>query len=98
MKRNTPFPLDILPYSAKESNWLSTAQMKRLYKYIVLSTMPITRVGQPDPAGRKTGRGGDPCAGERSDGGVRDLYREYAGGGGVKKQLSRRGFPGEPVR
>ena len=46
--------------------------------------MPITRVRQPDPAGRQVGRRGDPRAGERSDGGVRDLYREYAGGGGVK--------------
>ena len=60
--------------------------------------MTITRVRQPDPAGRQAGRRGEPCAGERFNGGVRDLYREYAGGGGVKKQLSRRGFPGEPVR
>ena len=60
--------------------------------------MTITRVRQPDPAGRQADWSGHPRAGERSDGGVRDLYREYAGGGGVKKQLSRRGFPGEPVR
>ena len=38
----------ILPYSAKESNWLSTVQMKRLYKRIVLSIMAITLVsGSP---------------------------------------------------
>ena len=55
--------------------------------------MPITRVRQPDPAGRQAGRGGEPCAGERSDGGVRYLYREYAGGGGVKNSS-----PGEVFR
>ena len=55
--------------------------------------MTITRVGLAHPPGRKTGRGGDPCAGERSNGGVRDLYREYAGGGGVKNSS-----PGEVFR
>ena len=55
--------------------------------------MTITRVGLAHPPGRKTGRGGDPCAGERSDGGVRDLYREYAGSGGVKNSS-----PGEVFR
>ena len=33
-------------------------------------------------AGNHCGR--YPCAGERSDYGVRDFYREYAGRGGVK--------------
>ena len=38
----------ILPYSAKESNRLSTVQTKRLYKHIVLSIMAITLVsGSP---------------------------------------------------
>ena len=55
--------------------------------------MAITRVGFANPPGWKTGWGGDPCAGERSDGGVRDLYREYAGSGGVKNSS-----PGEVFR
>ena len=55
--------------------------------------MTITRVRQPDPAGWQAGRRGEPCAGKRSDGGVRDLYREYAGGGGVKNSS-----PGEVSR
>ena len=67
-----PFALDILPYSAKESNWLSTAQMKRLYKHVVLSIITITRVRQSHFAGRQAHRRSDPCAGERSDGGVKN--------------------------
>ena len=55
--------------------------------------MTITRVGFAHIAGWKTHWGRDPCAGERSDGGVRDLYREYAGGGGVKNSS-----PGEVFR
>ena len=46
--------------------------------------MAITRERKPDYSGRQAGRRRDPCAGERSDYGVWDFYREYAGRGGVK--------------
>ena len=55
--------------------------------------MAITRERKPDYSGRQAGRRRDPCAGERSDYGVRDFYREYAGRGGVKNSS-----PGEVFR
>ena len=59
----------------------------------MLSIMTITRVRQPDPAGRKTGRGSDPCAGEPAEYGLWDLYRKDAGRGGIKNSS-----PGEVFR
>ena len=56
--------------------------------------MAITRVGLAHPPGRQAGRRGEPCAGERSDGGVRDLYREYAGGGRDEKTALPERFSG----
>ena len=83
MKWNTPFSLDILPYSAKESNRLSTVQMKRHYKHIVLSIMTITRVRQSHFARWETDKRRHPCSGKWSNFRVWDLYWEYAGGGWV---------------
>ena len=48
--------------------------------------MAITRERKPDYSGRQAGRRRDPCAGERSDYGVRDFYREYAGRGWLKEE------------
>ena len=47
--------------------------------------MTITRDRQPDYTGWQTGGRSDPCAGERPHTGVWDIYREYAGGGELKK-------------
>ena len=60
--------------------------------------MAITRERQPYHPGRKAHWGGDPCAGGRTGDWLRNFYREYAPGSGIKRQLSRRGFPGELVR
>ena len=48
--------------------------------------MTITRERKPDYSGRQAGRRRDPCVGERSDYGVRDFYREYAGRGWLKEE------------
>ena len=47
--------------------------------------MTITRVRQPHHPGRQTGWRRDPCAGQRPRYGVWDLYRKYAGSGGIKE-------------
>ena len=45
--------------------------------------MTITRERQPDHSGREIGWRGDPRAGERSQPGLRHLYRGYAGRRGI---------------
>ena len=45
--------------------------------------MTITRERQPHHPGRQIGRRGDPRPCERSNAGIRDLYRKYAGSGRI---------------
>ena len=63
------------------------------WQHDLLSTMPITRVGQPDPAGRQADWSGHPRFGKWSNLRVWDFYWEYAGSGGVKNSS-----PGKPLR
>ena len=53
--------------------------------------MTITRVRQPDSPERKAHWSGYPCSGQRCRYGVRNLYRQYAGRGGVKSSPTPEG-------
>ena len=45
--------------------------------------MTITRERKSDYSRREAGGRGDPCPCKRSDEGIRDFYREYAGCSGI---------------